>query len=112
MKSRKIIPIVVSFFITLISGCILIFLLRIYNSHKVFKVFEFSEPVTYHDGIIDAQDSAYVYNEYGGKITKSELSSMPLSQYSQLDEEYLFYIVNSIDLLQIFKSGQNQLHIF
>jgi hypothetical protein len=95
MKTKRIVPIIISFLITVIASCSLFFFIRIYTTHKTYKTFEFDEKVEYKNGIIIAENTAYLYNEYGGRVYESELSSMPLLQYSDLNEEYPFFRFDS-----------------
>lgn len=95
MKNKKIIPITVSFIIVLICAGILIWLISVYNSHKTFEVITFKNNTALNGKVAKCDEIGYCYNEYGGNFEKSDLYSIPLSQYSGPDEDYLFYKFNS-----------------
>lgn len=96
MKSRKIIPITISLLIVLISSGILIWLISVYNSHKIYNVITFDAPATINGKVTESDGVGYLYNEYGGNLEKSDLSVIPLSQYNGPDADYSFYKFNSV----------------
>ena len=95
MKNKKIVPVVISLLIVILSASILVWLVSVYKSHKIYCVTQLEDARLLNRNIAISNEVGYFYNEFGGKLEKSELYVIPLSQYGGPDADYSFYKFNS-----------------
>ena len=88
---KRYLPMVLCFLVVVIATALLIGLMSLLQSKKVHEVYSFDEELILNNGILVGDTCGYLYNEYGGGILESCISSIPLSQYGGPDDDFLFY---------------------
>ena len=88
---KRYLPMALCFLVVVIATVLLISLMSLLQSKRVHEVYSFEEELVLNNGILVGDTYGYLYNEYGGGISESGISSIPLSQYGGPDEDFLFY---------------------
>ncbi len=105
-RGKKRIALILSFFVTIISLSVLLYIVFVYKSHTVYEIEKIDAKLEYEDGLLVSDDCAYLYNEYGGSLSKSNLFSLPIYQYDGPEADYLYY---KFDTKYYAASRENQL---
>ncbi len=88
---KRYLPMALCFLVAVIATVLLIVLMSVLQSKKIHKVYTFDEELILNNGVLTGDNYGYLYNEYGGGISESGISSIPLSQYGGPEADFLFY---------------------